>query len=82
MRSLRASFDQVLSNGLLPIWHALRSTLRCQEERMLPSVHGTHSNNLSADVDRNGSLQFPTRIGGNKSVQIPHSAFCAPDKCV
>ena len=56
--------------------------MRRQEERMLLSVHGARSNNLSGDVDRNGALQLPTRIGRNKSVQIPHSAFCAPDKCV
>ena len=49
---------------------------------MLRSVHGPHSNNMSSDVDRNGALQLPTRIGRNKSVQIPHSASCAPDKCV
>jgi hypothetical protein len=49
---------------------------------MLLSVHGTHSNNLSGDVDGNGALQDPTRISRNESIQIPHSAFCAPDKCV
>ncbi len=47
---------------------------------MLLSVHSAHSNNLSGDVDRNSALQYPTRIGSNKSMQIPHSASCVPDK--
>ena len=35
---------------------ASRGTLRSQEKRMLLSVHGTDSNNLSSDVDGNGFL--------------------------
>jgi len=34
---------------------ASRRTLRRQEERMWRSVHGTRSNNLSGDVNRNGT---------------------------
>ena len=35
---------------------------------MLVTIHGTHSNNLSRDVDRNGALQIPTGIGRNEGV--------------
>jgi hypothetical protein len=49
---------------------------------VLLTIHGTHSNHLSHDVDGNGSLQLPTRISRHEGVFIPNSTLRAPDKRV